>query len=112
MYMHEAIKAPDSIKFKQAMVTEDNEHIKRKHWRPVLKSDLPENTFILPAILSMKREKRIDTREVYKWKSRLNLGGYKMIKGLHYHDTYSPVVCWKNIRMFLILGAINGWHIT
>jgi hypothetical protein len=94
------------------MVTEVNEHIKRKHWEPFLKSDLPENTVILPAIWSMKRKRRIDTREVYKWKSRFNVGGHKMIKGLNYEDTYSPVVSWQTIRLFLILTAINGWHTT
>jgi hypothetical protein len=30
----------------------------------------------------------------------------------HYDDTYSPVVSWQNVRMFLILAAINGWHTT
>jgi hypothetical protein len=35
-----------------------------------------------------------------------------MIKGLHYEDTYSPVVSWQNIRLFLILAAINSWHTT
>jgi single-stranded DNA-specific DHH superfamily exonuclease len=68
-------------------VTEVNEHIKRKHWEPVLKSDLQENTVILPAIWSMKRKRRIDTREVYKWKSRLKIGGHKIIKGFYsYRD--------------------------
>jgi hypothetical protein len=35
-----------------------------------------------------------------------------MKKGLHYEDTYSPLVSWQNIRLFLILAAINGWHTT
>jgi hypothetical protein len=60
----------------------------------------------------MKRKRRIDTRQVYKWKSRLNLGGDKMIKGLLYEDTYIPVVSRQNIRLFLILAAINSWHTT
>jgi hypothetical protein len=108
MYMQEAIRAPDSMKFKEAIVTEVNEHIKRKHWEP----DLPENTVILPAIWSMKRKIRMDNTEANKWKSRLNLGGHKMIKVLHYEGTYSTVVSWQNIRLFLILAAINGWHTT
>jgi hypothetical protein len=87
MYIHEAMKAPNLIKFKQAMVTEFNEHIKRKHWEPVLKSDIPEK---------------------YKWKSRLDLGGHKMIKGLHYEDSYSPVISWQNIRLLFIFAVING----
>ena len=112
LYMHEALKAHDADKFKEAMVSEVNEHIERKHWEPVLKSDLPENTIILPAVWAMKRKRRIDTRQVYKWKSRLNLGGHKMVKGVHFEETYSPVVAWQNVRLFLILAAINGWHST
>jgi hypothetical protein len=40
------------------------------------------------------------------------LGGGGIIKGLHYDDTYSPVVSWKNIRLFLIMIAKNVWHTT
>jgi hypothetical protein len=40
--MHETMKVPDSMKLKQAMVIEVNEHIKRKHWEPVLKYNLPK----------------------------------------------------------------------
>jgi hypothetical protein len=50
LYMHEALKAPDSLKFKEAMVKEVNEHIKRRNWEPILKRDLPKGTIILPAI--------------------------------------------------------------
>ena len=35
-----------------------------------------------------------------------------MIKGIHYQETYSPVVSWQNIRLFLILAALNNWHTT
>jgi hypothetical protein len=108
----EALKAPDAIRFKEAMVSEVNEHNKRHHWKPVLKTSLPDNTIILPAVWAMRRKRRIDSREVYKWKSRLNLGGHKMVKGIHYHETYSPVVAWQNIRLFLILTALNKWHTT
>jgi hypothetical protein len=112
LYMHEALKAPDSLKFKEAMVKEVNEHIKRRNWEPILKRDLPKGTIILPAVWAMKRKRRIDTRQVYKWKSRLNLGGHKMIKGIQFQETYSPVVSWQHIRLFLILAALNHWHTT
>jgi hypothetical protein len=33
--------------------------------------------------------------------SRMNVEGSKMIKGIHYEETYAPVVAWATIRFFL-----------
>jgi Reverse transcriptase (RNA-dependent DNA polymerase) len=109
LYMHEALCAHDADHFREAMVREVNEHTKQGNWELVLKQDLPPDTKVLPAIWAMKRKWRIDSRKVYKWKSRLNLGGHKMLKGVHYEETYSPVVMWQLVRIFLILGTINKW---
>jgi hypothetical protein len=57
-YMYEAIKAPDSLKFRQSMVKEVNDHIKIKHWESVLKSNLPENTVILPSYLDRQPKRK------------------------------------------------------
>jgi hypothetical protein len=53
VYMHEALKVPDSLKFKEAMVKEVNEHIKRHNWELMLKRDLPKGTIILLAVWVM-----------------------------------------------------------
>jgi hypothetical protein len=50
MYFHEAMKAPDSNKFKESMVSEVNQHIEKGNWMPILKTSLPKGTIILPAI--------------------------------------------------------------
>lgn len=108
LYYHEAIKAHDSKEFKQAMVKEVKDHLERGHFEAMLKSDVPEDEVILPAIWSMRRKRRIHNQEVYKWKSRLNLGGHKQVK---YSDvTYVPALSWTTIRLFLILSVLNGWH--
>jgi Reverse transcriptase (RNA-dependent DNA polymerase) len=109
LYLHEALKAPDADKFRQAMVLEVNQHTDKQHWIPVLKKDLPTDTIVLPAIWAMRRKRRIDTRETYKWKSCLNLGGHKMKPGIHFDQTYSPVVTWQTIRLFLIIATLNKW---
>jgi hypothetical protein len=31
------------------------------------------------------------TQQVKKWKARLNINGSKMIKGIHFQESYSPV---------------------
>jgi hypothetical protein len=107
--MHEALKQPDAEEFKKAMVKEVQDHTTRNHWKVMEKKDVPQGETILPAVWSMKRKRRIATREVYKWKSRLNLGGHKMIYGKHYDQTYAPALSWSTIRLFLILTIINHW---
>ena len=109
LYMHEALKAPDAKEFKKAMIKEVQDQTQRKHWRVMLKKDVPSGETILPAVWSMRRKRRIATREVYKWKSRLNLGGHKMIPGKHYDETYAPALAWSTIRLFLILTILNRW---
>jgi hypothetical protein len=73
------------------------------------RSQLPKNAEVLPAVWAFKRKRRIATQEVYKWKARLNLHGGRQTKDVNYWETYSPVVGWATIRLFLILMLINGW---
>ena len=110
MYYSQAMKEPDAKQFQKAMVDEVNAHTNNGHWNFILKKAVPIGQIILPAVWAMKRKRRIATREIYKWKSRLNLGGHKMQKGIHYDETYAPVVSWTTIRLFLILSVIFGWH--
>jgi histone deacetylase 1/2 len=110
MYLHEALRAPDRNEFIEAMKKEVKAHEDLKHWELIPKSQVPQGTLILPAVWSMKRKRRINTHEVYKWKARLNVHGGKQIKDVHYWETYSPVVKWSSIRMFLTLAVINKWH--
>ena len=110
MYLHEALRAPDRKQFIAAMQKEVSDHEKNGHWEVVPREDVPEGTKVLPAVWSMKRKRRIATNEIYKWKARLNVGGHKQEKGVHYDETYSPVVAWFAIRFFLTLAIINGWH--
>jgi hypothetical protein len=110
MYMHEALRAPDRSQFLEAMQKEIQDHEDLKHWELVPRANIPQGTTVLPSVWSMKRKRRIDTREVYRWKARLNLHGGKQIKDVHFWETYSPVVKWSSIRLFLTLVVIKGWH--
>jgi Reverse transcriptase (RNA-dependent DNA polymerase) len=107
LYLHEAMRAPDAAQFQEAMKHEVSEHTKKGHWEVVPKSAVPSHSKILPAVWSMKRKRRIESREVYKHKARL--GGHKQEYRVHYHETYSPVVRWTSIRLMLILSIIRGW---
>jgi len=50
------------------------------------------------------------TRQIKKYKARLNLDGSKMKQGQHYDQTYAPVATWNSIRTMLILAAYDGWY--
>lgn len=110
MYYHQAMKQEDSDKFRLAMKKEIDDHVERDNWQLMLRSNIPEGTKVLSSVWSMKRKRRIKTREIYKWKARLNVHGGQQIEGIHYWDTYSPVVTWLSIRLVLILSIIFDWH--
>jgi hypothetical protein len=50
-------------------------HESNGHWELVDRKDIPGGMPVLPSVWSMKRKRRIDTREVYKWKARLTVHG-------------------------------------
>jgi hypothetical protein len=110
MYLHQAMKEKDWPKFKEAMQKEVDDHSRSKNWELMHKSKVPEGAIVLPGVWSMKRKRRISTREVYKWKARLTIDGSKQIYGKHYDETYSPVVTWPATRFFLVQALINKWY--
>ena len=61
------------------------------------------------AVWSMKR-KRNPLGQVIKCKARLCAHGGQTQEGIHYTNTFAPVVTWTTIRFLLILSLINGWH--
>jgi hypothetical protein len=110
MYYHQAMKQPDRAEFIKAMEDEVRSRTEAKQWRIVARSSIPKGTHILPAVWAMRRKRRIDTREVYKWKARLVIDGSKQTKGLNFWETYSPVASWATVRLVLILAIKGGWH--
>jgi histone deacetylase 1/2 len=110
MYLHEAMRQPDREQFIQAMKKEVNDHTTNGNWMVVHRSEVPKGQQILPAVWSMKRKRRIATREVYKWKARLTVHGGKQTKGVNYWDTYAPLVQWSTTRLFLTMSVLRGWY--
>ncbi len=110
MYYHEAMREPDSAEFIKAMDKEVQSHTENEAWELVPRSSVPPGTKILPAVWAMKRKHRIATREVYKWKARLNIDGSKQEEGVNYWETFSPVASWAAIRMVLITTLIHAWY--
>jgi hypothetical protein len=109
MYYHEAIRGPDREQFKGAMKQEVDAHTRNKVWELIKKSAVPKDHKIMPSVWSMKRKRKIATREIYKWKTRLNIDGSKQEEGVNFWETFAPVASWSTIRMVLILALIHGW---
>ena len=110
MYMHEAMREPDKVEFLKAMEKEVEDQMKNGNYSIVNKNDVPKSSTILPAVWQMKRKRDIKTREVKKYKARLNIDGSKMRPGVHYDLTYAPVASWTSVRLLMALTALNGWH--
>jgi hypothetical protein len=110
MYYHEAMREPDSAEFIKAMGKEVQSHTENQVWELVPRSSVPPGTKILPAVWAMKRKHRIATREVYKWKARLNIDGSKQEEGGNYWETFSHVASWAAIRMVLITTLTHAWY--
>jgi hypothetical protein len=75
LHYNDAMNADDSAEFKKAMLDEVNAHTQNDHWEVMERADVPAGQDILPSVWAFRRKRRIDTREVYKYKARLNIHG-------------------------------------
>ena len=110
LHLHQALREPDADEFHKAMIKEIDDHERRGHWVLILRSEIPPGTPILAAVWSMRRKRRIDTQEIYKYKGRLTIHGGMQVHGVNYWETYSPVVRWSTIRLILTISIMNGWY--
>jgi hypothetical protein len=110
MYHHQAMKQPDREKFKEAMQKECEAHYKKGNYKLIKRDELPEGVTLLSSVWQMKRKRKPSTGEISKYKARMNVDGSQMIKGLHYEETYAPVVQWATIRFFISLAILSNWH--
>ena len=84
MYYHEAMKAPDKENFVDAMRQEVKSHTDNGVWEIVPASFVQEGVKSIPSVWAMKRKRKIATRQVYKWKARLNVDGSNQQHGVNY----------------------------
>lgn len=110
MYMHEALKQSDRKEFIKAMEKEWNDQYDNGNFTIVHKSKVPKDKTILPTVWQMKRKRDIKTRQIKKYKARLNIDGSRMKHGTDYDQTYAPVASWNSIRTLLTMTALHDWH--
>ena len=112
MYLHEAMRQEDKEEFLKAMVKEIEDHTSRGHWRITSRQEMKERNYKfkpIAAIWSFKR-KRNPFGDITKYKARLCCHGGQTVKGVHYEETFSPVVAWSTVRMLLTLSEVYRWH--
>ena len=112
MTLKEAMAEPDADKFLDAMIKEIQDHMQRKHWRLVSDEQMRKSGHKgkpIMGVWSMKR-KRNPVGEIVKYKARFCSHGGQTQEGVHYTNTFAPVVTWTTIRFLLILSLVHGWH--
>ena len=110
LYWDQAMRAHNQDKFIEAVQIVLDGHEKMGNYEPIPLNKVPKCTKLLDMVWSMWRKRRIKTQEVYKWKAQMNVHGGQQVHGVHYWDTYAPVVTWQIVRLFLILSLILGWQ--
>jgi Reverse transcriptase (RNA-dependent DNA polymerase) len=110
LYYHQAMKAKDAKEFRMAMQGKIDSHCDNDHWEIIKRTKVPEGVKVLDSVWAMRRKRRIKTKEIYKWKARLNIHGGQQEYGVNYWETFSPMVTWVSIRLVLILSILLSWH--
>jgi hypothetical protein len=109
LHCGEAMKAADVKEFKQAMLQEVDAHTNKGHWEAWAEVAVPSGQQIIPAVWAFKRKRRVDAREIFKCKARINAHGGKQTHGVNYWETHSPVANWFSIRLCLIVALLFNW---
>jgi hypothetical protein len=110
MYHHQAMRQPDRKKFLKAMQDECTAHYKAGTYKLIKKADMPSRVPLLSSVWQMTRKRKQSTGEISKYRARMNVNGKEQVQGVHYEETYPPVVGWSTIQIFMTLAIINNWH--
>jgi hypothetical protein len=109
MHLHQALRQPDACQFVSSVVKEINGHVDRKHWVVTPRSEVPEDTDVMPSVWAVRCKRNLTTGKITKHKARLNLHGGKQEFGMRYYDTYATVVTWFAIRLLIVFSILFSW---
>jgi len=102
----QAMNQPDRPSFIKAIVKEVNDLFQNDVWRLCHRSEIG-NIKTIKAVWSFK-QKRSPDGTVTKHKARLCAHGGMREDGVHFWDTYSPVVQMTTVQILLILSLLLG----
>jgi hypothetical protein len=109
MYLHQALRRPDTREYVEAVIKEINGHIYNDHWKLIPRTEAPEDTEVVPSIWAMQHKQDLLTGRVTKHKARLNIHGGKQEFGTNYYETYAPVVTWFAILLLIVFDIQFHW---
>ena len=72
--------------------------------KPVKMSQVPKGTKIVDMVFEYKIKADVITKKIDVRKCRITLNGSRLTKGVHYDNTFSPVVAQRSIRA--------AWHLA
>ena len=73
MYLHQALKQHNSSKFVKAIIKEVNSHVDEMHWELILRTKVPQDIEVMPAVWAMQHMHEFTMNKVTKYKACLNL---------------------------------------
>ena len=112
MTLKQAMQEPDADKFLEAMIKEIDDHVQYKHWHLVTDEQMQASGHTgkpIMGVWSMKH-KRNPVREIVKYKAHFCTHGGQTKEGVHYTNTFAPVITWTTIHFLLILSLVHNWH--
>jgi hypothetical protein len=109
IYLHQALHKLDTRELVEAAIKEINYHINNNHWKLIPRTEVPEDTEVMPSLWALQRKQDLMMGRVTKHKARVNLHGEKQEFGRKYYDTYTPVVTWFAIRLLIVFGIQFHW---
>ena len=101
----EAMRSPDSRKWKDAMQAEYDSLIDNQTWKVTI---LPPGRKALTTKWVLKK-KLGPSGEILKYKARMVARGFQQVEGYDYTETYSGVVKAAAYRLLFALMILNGW---
>lgn len=104
----EAMRAPDSDKWKEACETEMNMMDRMGVWKVV---DKPMNLVPIDLKWVFTYKKVDDNGNPVKYKARLVAKGYNQCEGIDYTKTFAPTATFAGLRIMLTIAAHQNWPV-
>jgi hypothetical protein len=99
----EAMQLPDKARWLEAVQSELQSLQTNNTFKEIAEGEVPKGKKVLGACWVFSK-KPLDNSEL-KYKARLVIKGYEQRFGIHYTETYAPVVNLRTVRTLLALAA-------
>ncbi len=77
MYLHQALRKPNSKEFVEVVIKEVNSHVDNNHWKLIPRTEVPEGTEVVSSVWAMGLKRDLTTGKVTKHKARPKLSRWE-----------------------------------